>query len=220
MSTERSLTDQPAPARGGDDEPEVGLTDQVPDPDDGAIGTGDEPEDITVLPEPEDYDFSAMVAGVKPSRARVRIRPRSDLKPLLEELAEWFSSMEGQDVPADVLAEREAEWDEVKAAYDQTFVVVVEGRTSDWVRELWRSLKNRGIDPGRKGLSPSAKAEHERRRVNAQIAAQIVHPTQGVTEAAIAALAEANEPEVSKIYAAVTQVNTRPAVDATFLRGR
>lgn len=210
---EQSLVEEAAPVR-EPDEREAALTDEP------TAEAEDFIEDGTSLPAPEDYDFAEMVAGVKPNRARVRIRPRSDLRPVLDELAEWFRDMEGKDVPADVLAEREAEWDRVKAEYDRTFVVVIEGRTSDWVRDFYRGLKAKGVDPNRKGLSAEAKAEHTRRQVNALIAAQIVHPTKGVTESAIAALAEANEPEASKLYTALTQVNTRPGVDAGFLRGR
>lgn len=177
-------------------------------------------DDVTDLGDPEDYDFAAMVAGVKPNRARVRIRPRSDLYARLQEIAEQWATLEGQEVPASELEEIEAEWAELKAAYDRTFVVVVEGRTSDWSRSFRKELRKRGIDPDRKGLSDGERAKHQERALNAQIAAQIVHPTKGVTEESVAALAVANEVEANKLYMALAQVNTRPSGDVDFLRGR
>lgn len=177
-------------------------------------------DDVTDIGEPEDYDFGAMVAGVKPNRVRVRIRPRSDLHPRLQELAERYKELDGQEVSEAVLADMDAEWDEVKALYDRTFVVILEGRTSDWVRAFRKETKARGIDPQRKGLSDQERAKHTTRQVNAMIAAQIVFPTKGVTEESISALADANEVEANKLYMALTQVNTKPAGDVDFLRGR
>lgn len=174
-------------------------------------------DDVTDLPEPEDYDFAAMVAGVKPNRARVRIRPRSDLYARLQELGEEIQAVPADDeVPDDLLEE----WDALRTEYDKTFVVVVEGRTSDWVRHFRKEVKARGINPDRKGTSDDERAKQTERLVNAQIAAQIVHPTKGVTEESVAALGAANEVEANKLYLALTQVNTRPSGDVDFLRGR
>lgn len=174
-------------------------------------------DDVTDLGDPEDYDFAAMVAGVKPNRARVRIRPRSDLYARLQELGEEIQAVPSdEDVPDDLLDE----WESLREQYDQTFVVVVEGRTSDWQRNFHKELRKRGIDPDRKGLSDQERAKQTERRVNAQIAAQIVHPTKGVTEESVAALGAANEVEANKLYLALTQVNTRPSGDVDFLRGR
>ena len=174
-------------------------------------------DDVTDLPDPEDYDFSAMVAGVKANRARVRIRPRSDLYARLQELGEEIQAVPAdEDVPDDLLEE----WDALRSEYDKTFVVVVEGRTSDWVRHFRKEVKARGINPDRKGMSDDERARQTERLVNAQIAAQIVHPTKGVTEESVAALGAANEVEANKLYLALTQVNTRPSGDVDFLRGR
>lgn len=174
-------------------------------------------DDVTDLPAPEDYDFAAMVAGVKPNRARVRIRPRSDLYARLQELGEEIQAVPSdEDVPDDLLDE----WAALKAEYDKTFVVVIEGRTSDWVRQFRKEVKARGINPDRKGLSDAERAAQTERLTNAQIAAQIVHPTKGVTEESVAALAAANEVEANKLFQAVLQVNTRPSGDVAFLHGR
>lgn len=174
-------------------------------------------DDVTDLGDPEDYDFAAMVAGVKPNRARVRIRPRSDLYARLQELGEEIQAVPAdEEVPDDLLEE----WDALRSEYDKTFVVVVEGRTSDWVRHFRKEVKARGINPDRKGMSDDERAKQNGRLVNAQIAAQIVHPTKGVTEESVAALGAANEVEANKLYMALTQVNTRPSGDVDFLRGR
>ena len=167
-------------------------------------------DDESTLPAPEDYDFAAMVAGVRPTRARVRIRPASHLLARLEELAEQVDALPADDDLPDDLAD---EWEQTKAAYDRTFVVVVEGRSSDWVKEFAREAKSRGINPQRKGLSDEARFEQTKKLMMAQLAAQVVHPTQGVTEESVAALFAANETEGDKLWRAMQRVNTQPAGD-------
>lgn len=176
------------------------------DPAPATVSDADDFIDDVPAPEvdPADYDFGAMVAGVRPNRVRVRIRPRSDLYPRLQELAEDIDAYPAdEDVPADLADE----WADLKARYDKTFVVVMEGRSTDWVKNLMRELKKRGINPGRKGLSDDQATEHLKQQVAAQIAAQIVHPTQGVTAAAVEALYEANEAEADKLFRALNRVN-------------
>lgn len=167
-------------------------------------------DDETTLPAPEDYDFAAMVAGVRPTRARVRIRPASHLLARLEELAERIDALPAdEDVPDDLADE----WEQTKTAYDRTFVVVVEGRSTDWSKQFVKDQKSRGINPARKGMSEDERTEHTKRLWYAQIAAQIVHPTRGVTDESVAALFAANEPEGDKLWRAVQQVNRQPAGD-------
>ena len=187
---------------------ERALTDGAPEPAEREAALDEFIDDVTEIPAPEDYDFAAMVAGVKPNRARVRIRPRSDLYARLEELAEEIRALPTDDDVPDDLA---AEWSEVKADYDRTFVVVVEGRSSDWVKQFTKDVKARGINPTRKGLSDEERVKHTERLWHAQIAEQTVHPTQGVTADAVAALFRANEPEADKLWRALQRVNGQPS---------
>jgi len=187
---------------------ERALTDGAPEPAEREAALDEFIDDVTEIPAPEDYDFTAMVAGVKPNRARVRIRPRSDLYARLEELAE---EIQAYPTPDDVPDDLVAEWEETKADYDRTFVVIVEGRSSEWVKQFTKDAKAAGINPTRKGLSDEARIEHTKRLWHAQIAAQIVHPTRGVTEESVAALFAANETEADKLWRALQHVNGQPS---------
>ena len=187
---------------------ERALTDGAPEPTEREAALDEHIDDVTEIPAAEDYDFAAMVAGVKPNRARVRIRPRSDLYARLEELAEEIDGFPtDEDVPEDLTAE----WAETKADYDRTFVVVIEGRSSEWVKSFTKDAKASGINPDRKGLSDEARFEHTKRLWFAQIAAQIVHPTKGVTPESVGALFGANETEADKLWRALQRVNSQPS---------
>lgn len=192
--TERSLTDLPSGDEVEERESESALDDFI--------------EDVPVALDVEDYDFGAMVAGVRATRKRVRIRPQGHLLARLEELAEEIDATpEDEDIPEDLAAE----WAETKAAYERTFVVVVEGRSSDWAKEFARQMKAHGINPQRKGISDEARVEQTKKLWHAQIAAQIVHPTVGVTAEAVSAIFAAAEPEGDKLWRAVQTVNSQPS---------
>lgn len=166
----------------------------------------DDFEDASVAANPETHDIGAMVAGVRATRLRVKIQPNGHLLERLQEMADEIADIpEGEEIPED-LAE---EWVETKADFDHEDVYVVEGRTSDWVRNFESEAKAQGINPKRKGLSPDGVREEVKRLMHAQIAAQIVSP-EGVAEADVAALFAHSEPEGDKLYRAVKQVNEQP----------
>lgn len=187
---ERALTDA-APAQREANDEAVALTETASDP--------------------ESFDVGAMVAGVRATRTRVKIQPNAHLLERLQEIADEIDSYPtDEDVP-DSLVE---EWVETKAEFDHVDVYVIEGRTSDWVRQFHKDLKGKGINPDRKGLSDQERTAQNKRQVHAQIAAQIISP-EGVTEEQVADIYASNEPQGDLLFQAVGRVNTRPVKEMT-----
>lgn len=175
------------------------------------VETDEQLEDESVAADPETFDVGALVAGVRATRVRVKIQPNAHLLERLQELADEIDSYPtDEDVPADLIEE----WVESKELFDHVDVYVVEGRTSDWVRQFSKDIKAKGINPDRKGLSDAERMEHNRRMIHAQVAAQIVSP-EGVTEEQVADLYAHNEPQGDLLFQAVRQVNTRPVKELT-----
>src|SRR5690606_3620936 len=148
-------------------------------------------EEVPASHDPATFDVGALVAGVRATRVRVKVQPNGHLLERLQEMAEEIDGYATEDeIPDDLVSE----WFETKDAFDQTAVFIVEGRNSDWVRQFIKDAKAEGINPQRKGLSDAEVHKHIQRLMQAQIAAQIVHP-EGVTTDDIAALFEASEVE-------------------------
>lgn len=155
---------------------------------------------------PEDFDIATAAAGVRATRIRVHIQPGAHLLERVQELAEEIDSYPNDDdVPVDLADE----WVETWEAFNRKDVYVLEGRSSDWIKQHKRDVKKRGIDPDRKGLSDQERVAHTKRLVMSQIAAQIVKP-EGVNEADVAAIFAGNEAEGDKLWRAMNQVNTQP----------
>lgn len=168
-------------------------------------------EDVTVAADPEAFDVGAMVAGVRATRLRVKVQPNAHLLERLQEIADEIDAFPTDDDVPDGLIE---EWVETKADFDHIDVYVIEGRTSDWVRQFHKDLKAQGVNPDRKGLSGQERIEHNKRQIHAQIAAQIVSP-EGVTEQEISQLYASNEPQGDLLFQAVKAANTRPVKELT-----
>ena len=164
-------------------------------------------EDDALSHDPESHDIGAMVAGVRATRVRVKVQPNGHLLERLQEMADEIDGYASDDEVPDDLVE---EWFETKEDFDHVDVYVIEGRTTDWVRQFESDMKKQGVNPKRKGLGDAEVHQHLQRLFRAQIAAQIVSP-EGVTEADIAELFAKSEPEGDKLYRAMKQVNTQPA---------
>ena len=174
------------------------LSDETPAP---------EPDGAPELPEHDakTFDVGALVNGVRATRVRVKIQPNAHLLERLQELAEEIDDFPGDDdVPQHLIDE----WVETKEAFDHEDTFVVEGRTTDWVKNHHAEAKKRGINPGRKGMSDSEVHEHLRRLYVSQVAEQVVKPE--VTEEQVMAIFLGNEAEGDKLWRAVQTANTQP----------
>lgn len=181
----------------------------IPDEDDGI-------EDVTEEPTEEDYDFLAFVKGVRPTRRAVTIYQRNDVREMVDVLEEKIkvAKKAGEDTTEDeeLLAEAAAE------ILGSGRRVVVEARSSDWVQQFRKDMKARGVDPFSKKASDEARRMMMEKYINEFIAAHIVHPTQGISAAAVAALAKGNEQEAEKLHQAVRSADGERGVSPDFLR--
>src|SRR5690554_5211779 len=166
MSDERSLIDdatEPDP-----DDREAALTEDYP-----------EPEDVTELAAEEDYDFGAFVEGVRPTRRAVVLYGRNDLRAVYDEMKDMIEV--GESTGRDMAEQKALLAEAAEDLLGSGRRVVVEARSSDWVRQFAKDMKKRGVDPDAKGLSDGQRREVHRKLIHEQIAAQIVHPSKGVT---------------------------------------
>lgn len=202
--SDESLIDEPTP---DSDDPEVAEESIV---DDEGI------EDATEVQSEDDYDFAAFVQGVRPTRRAVMLYQNNDVRAdydLLKEKIEMKRAA-GEDVSEDqeLLAEVAAE------LIGSGRKVIVEARSSDWVKQFRRDMKKRGIEPSKEKASEEARAMMMTQFINEFIAAHIVYPRTGISADAIAALAEANEQEVERLHQAVRSADGERGVSPDFLR--
>lgn len=204
--TEKSLADAPTPDPDDKDAEEVGLTDD------------DDIEDATEAPDEDDYDFLAFVQGVRPTRRAVVLYQRNDIRGQIDLLEEKIkvAKMAGEDTSEDeeLLAEAAAE------VLESGRRVVVEAKSSDWVKQFRKTMKARGVDPWREKISDEGKAVMMTKYINTYIAEHIVYPKTGISPEAVAALAEGNEQEAEKLHQAVRSADGERGVSADFLRAR
>lgn len=202
--SDESLIDEPTP---DDNEPEV-VEESI---------TGDDDiEDVTEPPSEDDYDFAAFVAGVRPTRRAVMLYQNNDVRAdydLLKEKIEMKRAA-GEDVSEDqeLLAEVAGE------LIGSGRKVIVEARSSDWVKQFRKDMKKRGIDLSKEKVSDEARAMMTTQFVNEFIAAHIVYPRTGISADAIAALSQANEQEVERLHQAVRSADGERGVSPDFLR--
>ena len=202
--SDESLIDEPTP---DDNEPEV-VEESI---------TGDDDiEDVTEPLSEDDYDFAAFVAGVRPTRRAVMLYQNNDVRAdydLLKEKIEMKRAA-GEDVSEDqeLLAEVAGE------LIGSGRKVIVEARSSDWVKQFRTDMKKRGIDLSKEKVSDEARAMMTTQFVNEFIAAHIVYPRTGISADAIAALSQANEQEVERLHQAVRSADGERGVSPDFLR--
>lgn len=201
--SEKSLTDDVTP------DPDDEAQPLIPDEDDGI-------EDVTEEQSEEDYDFLAFVQGVRPTRRAVTIYQRNDMRELIDALEEKIKvgKMAGEDTSEDEELLREAAAEILGSGRR----VVVEAKSSDWVQQFRKDMKARGVDPFNKKASDDGRRVMMAKYVNEYIAAHIVHPTQGITAEAVAALGEGNEQEAEKLHQAVRSADGERGVSPDFLR--
>lgn len=186
------------------------------EPDEAPLVDDDDIEDVTVEPTEDDYDFAAFVAGVRPTRRAVMLYQNNDVRAdydLLKEKIEMKRAA-GEDVTEDqeLLAEVAAE------LIGSGRKVIVEARSSDWVKQFRKDMKKRGIEPGKEKASDEARAMMATQFVNEFIAAHIIYPRTGISAETIAALAKNNEQEVERLHQAVRLADGERGVSPDFLR--
>lgn len=180
----------------------------MPKIDDEPLGGPDYSTDATApLPEPEEFDFAAWLAGVRPTRRAVKLYARADVLARMEEISQLVE--DADDEQAGALVD---EFDALKAAFENSGRwFVVEARSSEWVEDFRRVYKR---DHGIKG-EPG-----DRQRIAiilAQLAEQIVSPA-GVTAEMLERLHDTNAGELNKLVVAVTMANDQVAQSAGVLK--
>jgi len=213
------MTDETLGSRRTNDEAIEDLTLATPVPE-----TDDVPdiEDITEDLSEEDFDFGAFVEGARPTRRAVTVTMRADLAADMDILVERVAAAEkaGDTEEVEALVE---EFEQVRAVFlASRRRVIVEGRSHEWLVRQEKIAEKEGVaKPGKKASDAELRAYTVEIMLR-QIAGQIVHPTKGVTVAALRTLLERSEPELNKIWQACRQANTQPAqvVTPDFSRGR
>lgn len=150
-------------------------------------------ESVAALSKSKDaqtFDLAAWIGGVRPTRRSVTIYGRLDLLAEIDELAEREMRTTGKD--AEACRERATELNEQLVASGVTFTV--EGRSGTWVSTFEKRLDKK-------------KVKDPTKRLLMQVAEQIVEP-EGVTYSDLRALADATEPQVTKLAHAAVAANT------------
>lgn len=166
--------------------------------------------EVPVATNPEDFDLTAWMEGVRPTRRGVRLYSRADVIARLEQVADEIDEApDGSDVN-DLIDEAEK--------LQETFVngvvwVVVEKRSTEWLDNFREEgAKRLGVTLNDKGeVGDRAKAQ---RLMFEQIAAQVVEP-EGFTAEHLERLYDANEGEVTKLMTTTRHVNSQLAESAS-----
>lgn len=185
----------------------LGTTDNKP-VDDDVLGSSTEVEDITEDVTPEDFDFDAFVAGVRPGRRAVRVTMRADLVAEIDKLAVEADTIEDSNGD-EMWALYERLQDLKQQIFDSQRTFVVEGRSDHRRREVAKRLEKLGVDkPGKKA------SEDEVRDYNHELALHcladaIVVPS-NVTVEGLRKLYEISSSEVDKLSGAFLDASTNP----------
>lgn len=159
------------------------------------------------LPEPEDFDVSAWLGGVRPTRRAVRLYGRADVLARMDEIVSLVNNLpDGEEVDALI-----DEFEELKTQYHDGRTFVVEGRSPEWVEHFQRAaLDAMGVKKGDGGRGQRVQV------LLAQLADQIVIPQ--VTVEQLAKLNEANAGELNKLVVAMTFANNQLGESAEVLK--
>lgn len=164
--------------------------------------------DTTGDPKPEDFDPQAFIAGMRPTRRAVKLYQGGDLLARLDQLAAKINATPDGDPALDAMID---EFDQIRGQYTGGAWWEVEGRSDDWVDRLRRQaaadLGHGDIfDPDRDDLGLPLDVRQE--ILMRQLAAQIVVPS-GVTVDMLKLMQQQAEPELGKLFVAVTFCNKR-----------
>lgn len=198
------------------------LNDVPNDPAGEDLLSGDESASVDVTPEldPEDFDFDAFVAGVRPGRRAVTVAMRPDLMGERDQIAlrsKELGDSDEDEAEAEELLTRFLEITEQIKASQRVFVV--EARSDARAKAI---MKQVGPEPGKKASQADRDEWEEAVRV-ARLADAIVVPS-NVTAKGLGKLREANEYGFVQLWGAFIEAQTNPTrgldVDPNFLLGR
>lgn len=160
--------------------------------------------------DPATYSMTDYLAGIRPTRRSVRLHLRADLLAALDEIVAEIDATEGD---VDHLVDR---YEQVRAEFfadHQTWVI--EGRSSDWVKECWRVAAARlgvTLDARHDTTDMAARAQ----LIQHQLAGQVVEVkdadghavASSVTVADLEAIRQANEGEWNRLVIAMMECDT------------
>lgn len=155
----------------------------------------------------KDFDFAAFVAGIRPTRRAVTIYSRGDLAAERDLLRARIAESEDVGAPAKDRAEMRKRLKEItQEIADESIDVVVEGRSSEWVRRLNEALVKDGVE------DLAVRTSHI-------IAEQTVEPG-GVTAELLEQIRKVSEPQWAALSHATQAANQGEGVAPDFSRGR
>lgn len=164
--------------------------------------------DVSPAVTPATFNFDDWVAGVRPTRRKIKLFPQAHLVARLDELAEAIDATpEGEDV--DPLID---EFEAVRKQFRDGVWFTVEKRSSESVLANRKALAKRlGIKLDEDG--DAANTDDSIVLVLHQLANQIVEPA-GVTYEHLRAMLTANEGEVNKLVRTLEDVQYKLAENA------
>lgn len=197
----------------------LGTTDNKP-VDDDVLGSSTEVEDITEDVTPEDFDFDAFVAGVRPGRRAVRITMRADLVADIDKIAVEAESVE--DSNGDEMWELYERLQETKQQiWDSQRTFVVEGRSDHRRRQVVKKMEKLGFEkPGKKASDDEQRDYYHEVALHC-LADGIVTPS-NVTVDGLRKLYEISSAEIDKLSGAFQDASNNPTkgVDPNLSLGR
>lgn len=178
--------------------------------DDESLAGSPDVEDITEGATPEDFDFDAFVAGVRPGRRAVRVTARADLVAETEKLVIQFDDLDDEDKEGELAEQILEEYQALKAQIlgsRRTFVV--EARSDHRRREVAKRMEKLGIDKPGKKASEEEHADYNRELALHCLADAIVVPS-NVTVEGLRKLYETASSEVDKLSGAFFDASNNP----------
>lgn len=183
------------------------------DVNDDVLGATSDVEDITHDVTPEDFDFDAFVAGVRPGRRAVRVTMRADLAAEIDQIA--IQADELDDHNGDDAQALMARFEDIKAqikASQRTFVV--EGRSDNRREQIAKTLEKLGHQkPGKKASEDEQKAYNLELALHV-LADAIVVPS-NISVEGLRKLNNISDAEVNKLMGAFSDASMGRSVGVT-----
>jgi len=177
---------------------------------DDVLGGTPEVEDITETVTPEDFDFDAFVAGVRPGRRAVRVTMRADLVAETEQLVIQFDDLDDEDKDGELAERILAEYQALKAQIlDSRRTFVVEGRSDHRRRQIAKQMDKQGVTKPGKKADEEEHADYNRELAIHCLADAIVIPS-NVTVDGLRKLYEISSAEVDKLSGAFMDASHNP----------